>query len=84
MDQSFPFSFGCTAAKVQWHHAHADMERWQEEVEILAQEFHCAIQGFDKMKTVWIALADDPKNGPRRQAYALKTANMYQEMEKHA
>ena len=60
------------------------MERWQEEVEILAQEFHCAIQGFDKMKTVWIALADDHKNDPGRQAYALKTANMYQEMEKHA
>ena len=68
---------------MQWHRAHADMERWQKEVKILAQEFCRAIQGFDKMKTVWIALADDHKNGPASQAYALKTANMYQEMEKH-
>ncbi|KAJ7883909.1 hypothetical protein B0H14DRAFT_2564680 [Mycena olivaceomarginata] len=43
-----------------------------------------AIQGFNKMKTVWTALADDHKNDPGRQAYALKTANMYEEMEKHA
>ncbi|KAJ6477732.1 hypothetical protein C8R45DRAFT_791295, partial [Mycena sanguinolenta] len=69
------------SAKVQWHCAHADMERWQKEVKILAQEFCCAIQGFEKMKTVWTALADDHKNDPGRQAYALKTSNMYQEME---
>ncbi|KAJ7694518.1 hypothetical protein B0H14DRAFT_2419125, partial [Mycena olivaceomarginata] len=48
-----------TAARVQWHRAHADMEGWQEEVEILAQEFHHAIQGFNKMETVWTALAHD-------------------------
>jgi hypothetical protein len=29
------------------------MKGWQEEVEILAQEFHRAIQGFNKMETVW-------------------------------
>ncbi|KAJ7821468.1 hypothetical protein B0H14DRAFT_2599227 [Mycena olivaceomarginata] len=29
------------------------MKGWQEEVEILAQEFHRAIQGFNKMETIW-------------------------------
>ncbi|KAJ7458121.1 hypothetical protein FB451DRAFT_964523, partial [Mycena latifolia] len=45
------------SARVQWHRAHADMERWQEEVEILGQEFHRAIQGFNKMEATWTALA---------------------------
>ncbi|KAJ7838809.1 hypothetical protein B0H14DRAFT_2361481, partial [Mycena olivaceomarginata] len=72
------------AAQVQWHHTHADMEGWQEaEVEILAQEFHHAIQGFNKMETVWTALAHDQED-PGKKAYALKKANMYQEMGKDA
>ncbi|KAJ7352547.1 hypothetical protein DFH08DRAFT_805759 [Mycena albidolilacea] len=39
-------------------HNYVDMEGWQE-VEILAQEFHHAIQGFNKMETVWTALVHD-------------------------
>ncbi|KAJ7087124.1 hypothetical protein C8R44DRAFT_752302 [Mycena epipterygia] len=60
--------------------ARADMERWQEEVEILAQEFRRAIQGFTKMEAIWTALAKDHSNNPGKQAYALKTANMYSQM----
>ncbi|KAJ6481154.1 hypothetical protein C8R45DRAFT_933054 [Mycena sanguinolenta] len=36
------------------------------------------------MKTAWATLADDHKNDPGTQAYALDAADMYQEMEKHA
>ncbi|KAK7021435.1 hypothetical protein R3P38DRAFT_2435965, partial [Favolaschia claudopus] len=42
---------------VQWFRARADMERWQEEVEILAQEFRRSIKGFTKMRDVWTSLA---------------------------
>ncbi|KAJ6492345.1 hypothetical protein C8R45DRAFT_928632 [Mycena sanguinolenta] len=62
------------------HCAHAQLDRWQEEVKIIAQ-FSRAIQGFEKMKTVWTALADNHKNDPKRQTHALKTSNMYQQME---
>ncbi|KAJ7094336.1 hypothetical protein C8R44DRAFT_749527 [Mycena epipterygia] len=71
-------------AHVQWHRACADMERWQEEVEILSQEFRRAIQGFTKMEAVWTTLAQDHSNDPGKQAYALKTANMYRQMCKDA
>jgi hypothetical protein len=56
------------------------MERWQEEVEILAQELRRAIQGFTKMEAIWTSLAEDHSNEPGKQAYALKTANMYLKM----
>ncbi|KAJ6506461.1 hypothetical protein DFH09DRAFT_867734, partial [Mycena vulgaris] len=71
------------AAKVQWHRAWADMERWQEELEIVGQEFRRAVQGFNKMHSVWTALADDHKNNPGRKAYASKVASMYEQMEKN-
>ncbi|KAJ7805868.1 hypothetical protein B0H14DRAFT_2610939 [Mycena olivaceomarginata] len=72
-------------SQVQSDHTHADMEGWQEEeVEILAQEFHCAIQGFNKMETVWTALAHDHQEDPGKRAYALKKVNVYQEMGKDA
>ncbi|KAJ6505280.1 hypothetical protein C8R45DRAFT_923574 [Mycena sanguinolenta] len=71
------------AARVQWHRARADMEQWQE-VEILGQEFHRAIQGFNKMETIWTALAHDHENAPGKKAYALKVAGMYQQMGKDA
>ncbi|KAJ6505043.1 hypothetical protein C8R45DRAFT_817687, partial [Mycena sanguinolenta] len=47
------------SAKVQWHHARADRERWQEELEIVGQEFFRAVQGFNKMHSVWTVLAHD-------------------------
>jgi hypothetical protein len=36
------------------------------------------------METVWIALAQDQQEDPGKKAYALKKANMYQEMGKDA
>jgi hypothetical protein len=36
------------------------------------------------METVWIALAHDHQEDPGKKAYALKKANMYQEMGKDA
>ncbi|KAJ7325490.1 hypothetical protein DFH08DRAFT_817163 [Mycena albidolilacea] len=60
------------------------VEGWQKEVEILAQEFHCAIQGFKKMETVRTALAHDYREDPGKKAYALKKADMYQEIGKDA
>jgi hypothetical protein len=74
----------CIAARVQWHRAHADMERWQEEVEILGQEFRRAIQGFNKMEATWTALAHDHENEPGKKVYALKVAGMYRQMGKDA
>ncbi|KAJ7612757.1 hypothetical protein FB45DRAFT_874959 [Roridomyces roridus] len=72
------------SAKVQWHRARADIERWQEEVEILAQEFRRAIQGFQKMQGVWNALARDHPNEPGTKVYAFKTADMYEKMSREA
>ncbi|KAJ6479127.1 hypothetical protein C8R45DRAFT_832826, partial [Mycena sanguinolenta] len=66
------------SARVQCHQAHADMERWQEERETLAQEFRHAIQILNKMENVWTSLAKDHKNKPGNSAYASKVANMYQ------
>ncbi|KAJ7493919.1 hypothetical protein FB451DRAFT_1020845, partial [Mycena latifolia] len=71
------------SARVQWHRAHADMERWQEEVEILGQ-FRRAIQGFNKMEATWTALAHDHENEPGKKVYALKVAGMYRQMGKDA
>ncbi|KAJ7476653.1 hypothetical protein FB451DRAFT_1173522 [Mycena latifolia] len=72
----------CIAARVQWHHAHADMERWQEEVEILGQEFRRAIQGFNKMEATWTALAHDHENEPGKKVYALKVADAQEQFKK--
>ena len=72
----------CIAARVQWHRARADMERWQEELAFVAQEFRRAIQGFNKMETVWTALAHEHAEDPGKKAYALKVANMYDQMGK--
>ncbi|KAJ7898187.1 hypothetical protein B0H14DRAFT_2557228 [Mycena olivaceomarginata] len=69
---------------LKWHRAHVNMEQWLEEVEILAHEFRCAIQGFNKMETVWTALAHDHQEDPGKKAYTLKKGNMYQEMGKDA
>ena len=70
----------CTAAHGQWHCACADMEHCQEEAEILTQEFQQAVQGFTKMEAIWTTLAEDHSNDSGKQAYALKTANMYWQM----
>ena len=71
---------------VQWFHAQADMEHWQEEVEILEEEFRWAIHGFEKMEQVWSSLAMskgsesadfDPRVTKGKMAYRKKKAAMY-------
>lgn len=53
----------CTSANcVQWFHAHADMLRWQEEVETLEEEFRQVIQGLQTMEKVYMALAVQAKS----------------------
>uniref|UniRef100_A0A0W0FT55 CxC2-like cysteine cluster KDZ transposase-associated domain-containing protein n=1 Tax=Moniliophthora roreri TaxID=221103 RepID=A0A0W0FT55_MONRR len=42
---------------VQWFRACADMQCWQEEVEILSEEFRRAIHGFEKMVLIWHEVA---------------------------
>lgn len=59
------------------------MERWQEEVEILTQEFRRAIRGFQKMDEVWMSLAADSDGSSEskgKTAYAKKKAAMYRRM----
>lgn len=78
--------------RVQWFRAQADMERWQEEVEILEEEFRRAIRGFEKMEQVWSSLAMsegsksdfDPRVAKGKMAYGKKKAAMYGEMAKEA
>ena len=59
------------------------MEQWQEELKIVGQEFRCAVQGFNKMHSVWTELAHDHGNDLGRKAYASKVASMYEQMEKN-
>jgi hypothetical protein len=85
--------------RVQWFRAQADsdMERWQEEVEILEEEFRRAIRGFEKMEQVWSSLAMskgpdseaaesdfDSRVAKGKMAYGKKKAAMYGRMAKEA
>ncbi|KAJ7576191.1 hypothetical protein C8J56DRAFT_1062311 [Mycena floridula] len=66
------------AAHVQWFHARAEMERWQECVEILEEEFRRSIRGFNVMTSIWEKLAMQSEGG--HAAYAFKQSAMYQKM----
>ncbi|THU87140.1 hypothetical protein K435DRAFT_842642 [Dendrothele bispora CBS 962.96] len=59
------------------------MERWQEEVEILCEEFRRAIRACDKMELVWRRLAETSEGkgqGYRGyRAYACHQAEVYRE-----
>jgi hypothetical protein len=41
------------ADRVQWFRARAQMERWEEEVEIVEEEFRRTVRSFEKMASVW-------------------------------
>jgi hypothetical protein len=71
------------------------MEHWQEEVEILQEEFRRAIRGFEKMEQVWSSLAltstessesadFDPRVVKGKMAYGKKKAAMYGRMAEEA
>ncbi|KAJ7290778.1 hypothetical protein C8J57DRAFT_1612056 [Mycena rebaudengoi] len=68
------------ASRVQWFRARADMQHFQEEVEILAQEFRNATCGFTRMNEVWTCLATDAKSSHGAVAYAMEKASMFSRM----
>lgn len=62
--------------RVQWFRARADMERWQEEVEILEEELRRMVRGCQRMDEVWTVMANQcEKTGYK--AYALQKASMF-------
>ncbi|THU88328.1 hypothetical protein K435DRAFT_803600 [Dendrothele bispora CBS 962.96] len=75
--------FDMECNRVKWFRARADMERWQEEVEILCEEFRRAIRACDKMELVWRRLAETSEGkgqGYRGyRAYACHQAEVYRE-----
>jgi len=67
--------------RVQWFRAQADMWRWQEELEILEEEFRRTARAFDRMAFVWKELAG--KHTRRGYvAYAHEKSAMYRDMAK--
>jgi len=67
--------------RVQWFRAQADMWRWQEELEILEEEFRRTARAFDRMAFVWKELA---RRHTRKGyvAYAHEKSAMYRYMAK--
>ncbi|THU76142.1 hypothetical protein K435DRAFT_903305 [Dendrothele bispora CBS 962.96] len=65
--------------RVQFFRDEAQMERWQEQVEIKHAEFHRAIKYFGRFSEIWTNLAhkSDTQNKPGHAAYARKQAGMY-------
>lgn len=60
----------------------ADMERWQEQVEIKHAEFARIIRAFRKYREIWAALAiPNSTSTPGHAAYANKVAARYMLME---
>lgn len=56
------------------------MQHFQEEVEILGQEFRNATRGFGRMDQVWTSLAADAEGNPGAVAYACQKAKMFRRM----
>jgi hypothetical protein len=56
---------------VQWHRAWALVERWDEDVETIEEEFRRTIRSFHKMSQIWLALGQRFELGGHR-AYALE------------
>ena len=61
---------------MQWHRARALAERWEEEVEIIEEEFRRAARGWNKMSEVWLKLGEHYQSGGHR-AYAMQKASAY-------
>jgi hypothetical protein len=69
--------------RVQWFRAEADMERWQEQVEIKLAEFLRHACSCKRMKTVWSQLSESQsENLPGYVAYAKQKAAMFARMER--
>lgn len=65
--------------RVQWFRARADMERWQEEVEILEEELWRMVRGCQRMDVVWTKMAEKCEKAGYK-AYALQKAFMFKRM----
>ena len=64
---------------VQWHRSRALLERWDEDVETIEEEFRRTIRSFLKMSETWLALGEHLiPNGHR--AYALEKSAAYSRM----
>jgi hypothetical protein len=68
------------ADRVQWFRARAQAQRWEEEVEILEEEFRRTIRSFERMAEVWRLLAKAPDMATGYSAYAFKHTQMFSEM----
>ena len=66
--------------RVQWFRDRAQMQRWEEEVEILEEEFRRTIRSFDRMAEVWTQLANTPNTAMGYAPYAFRHAQGYHDM----
>ncbi|KAJ3764993.1 hypothetical protein FB446DRAFT_834750 [Lentinula raphanica] len=62
---------------VQWFRAEADMERWQEQLEIKHAEFLRLIASFTKHRDAWDILVNDYSPTPGHRAYAQEHRDMF-------
>ncbi|KAJ3964810.1 hypothetical protein EV361DRAFT_955600 [Lentinula raphanica] len=62
---------------VQWFRAEADMERWQEQLEIKHSEFLRLIASFTKHRDAWDLLMNHHSTTPGHQAYAREHRDMF-------
>ena len=63
---------------VQWFRAEAEMQCWQEQIELKLAELLRTARSFRKMQEIWTKLAQHPK--PGYSAYAKQKAAMYGRM----
>ncbi|KAF4609782.1 hypothetical protein D9613_011934 [Agrocybe pediades] len=66
---------------IQWFRAEAEMQRWQEEHEIVQAQFVRCIRAFHTMSKVWTRMSDDATASPGHQCYARKMAARYSRLE---
>jgi hypothetical protein len=73
-------SDAATVDRVQWFRDKAQMEHWEDELEITEEEFRRTIRAYATMSEMWTSLADHPGPVKGFAAYAFKQADMYREM----
>ncbi|KAK1230542.1 hypothetical protein PQX77_006367 [Marasmius sp. AFHP31] len=69
--------------RVQWFHARAERDRWQEHLEKLEADFRNCIRHFAKMKTVWDVAAVSAESFGH-QAYARRQGRMFKRFQTDA
>ena len=67
--------------RVQWFRVRAQMERWEEEVEIVEEEFRRTVRAYEATGRMWSELGEKSRTkGKGYVAYALQKASMFEEM----